>query len=633
MFSHSIIKTLKTVFSLGLFVIILIAILNLIAWQQQREQVNYIINDYFPSMNQALKLENDINVLINDINNFSQLKNYIIRQQNFKKINLKIENIENSLLPYLKDEVYFSLNNNLLNLRELIENINNYLIEENLIEQKRQELITKTQWLNDDFNNEMFLLIKDNHWQQTNLSNLKEDETHQLLKKLHLDLQEVYLLSKYKEQIKNEINLTLNEINTHNILNQYNSLINQVNIISPYYYTKDHRSNNILLQITESFISMATENNTLHQLIKRSISNSEYYKKIQTQKDNLSKNTQDRLSQILNNTKNRFNQLNTELYNKIEISGVIILILLISSLLALFSFNYFYLYKNLANRFRIIINTIEDLNMGKLDIKLNKIGNDEIGKIAHLLQTYVKLNYEKILIEKDLNQTQEELIQTAKLAVVGQTMTTLAHEINQPLNAISIYIFSLKKLLSSVGISQAKQYISKIESLTERINQLIQNLRHFTKKSEYIEFERNVNLHNVINDSWNLLYLKHEKLKAEISISGNAMISTNRILLEQIFINLMSNSFEACSNIRPIIYIEIKEEKDYFYIYFHDNGIGWKTSEKLLQPFYTTKLVGLGLGLTICQRIMRQFKGNLFIASTLTQNAMIVLQYPKGNLC
>ncbi|RYL76777.1 sensor histidine kinase, partial [Escherichia coli] len=59
------------------------------------------------------------------------------------------------------------------------------------------------------------------------------------------------------------------------------------------------------------------------------------------------------------------------------------------------------------------------------------------------------------VIEADLRATQDELIQTAKLAVVGQTMTTLAHEINQPLNALSMYLFTARRAIEQTQTEQA----------------------------------------------------------------------------------------------------------------------------------------------------------------------------------
>lgn len=87
-------------------------------------------------------------------------------------------------------------------------------------------------------------------------------------------------------------------------------------------------------------------------------------------------------------------------------------------------------------------------------------------------------------IESDLRATQDELIQTAKLAVVGQTMTTLAHEINQPLNALSMYLFTAGRAIEQGQPAQARSTLTKAEGLITRIDAIIRSLRQFARRAE-----------------------------------------------------------------------------------------------------------------------------------------------------
>src|SRR5699024_5025952 len=152
-------------------------------------------------------------------------------------------------------------------------------------------------------------------------------------------------------------------------------------------------------------------------------------------------------SDIFNKTRNNFNDINNDVKRSVKMIGISISSLIIVSILLIILFTYFYLQKNLNYRFNSLINSVELLNKGseELDIKLD--GKDEITEINFLLQKYTEILKDKNRISKNLQQTQNELIQAAKLAIVGKTMTTLAHEINQPLNVLSIYIFSLKKMV------------------------------------------------------------------------------------------------------------------------------------------------------------------------------------------
>lgn len=112
------------------------------------------------------------------------------------------------------------------------------------------------------------------------------------------------------------------------------------------------------------------------------------------------------------------------------------------------------------------------IGLGRTDSTIPVYGRDELGRIARLLRhTLGQLNMqrrqleqevaERKEIEADLRAMQDELIQTAKLAVVGQTMTTLAHEINQPLNALSMYLFTAGRAIEQGQSGQARNTLTK----------------------------------------------------------------------------------------------------------------------------------------------------------------------------
>ena len=134
-----------------------------------------------------------------------------------------------------------------------------------------------------------------------------------------------------------------------------------------------------------------------------------------------------------------------------------------TALLFVILVNYLYIRPRMIRRFRLLNDAVVKLSNGELDADIPVSGNDELGRIANMLrQTIEKINQqqrqlgqeicERIATEKNLRTTQSELIQTAKLAVVGQTMTTLAHEINQPLNALSMYLFSANRALEQQDV-------------------------------------------------------------------------------------------------------------------------------------------------------------------------------------
>ncbi|TNG94916.1 histidine kinase [Pasteurellaceae bacterium UScroc31] len=229
--------------------------------------------------------------------------------------------------------------------------------------------------------------------------------------------------------------------------------------------------------------------------------------------------------------------------------------------------------------------------------------------------------------------TQDELIQSAKLATVGKTMMILAHEINQPLNALSIYLFSIKKSLKKEsGLIRIKEQVEKIDQLVERINHIIKQLRQFTKRSNH-ELSP-TDLRSNIYSAWEILKLQYKVNSVHLMINGDSVVLANSIFIEQVFVNLFNNALEACRLITPYLQVDIERCDQITKVRLSDNGPGWNLSqaEYLMQPFMTTKKVGLGLGLSISQTIMQHCHGNLYIASTLDKHAQIILIFQNSEL-
>lgn len=275
---------------------------------------------------------------------------------------------------------------------------------------------------------------------------------------------------------------------------------------------------------------------------------------------------------------------------------------------------------------------MEQLNRGEYPAQIQLEGNDELAQISVLLQNHIRIVQERVKIAQELQQTQNELIQAGKLAIVGQTMTTIAHEINQPLNAISIYLYTLKKWVAQNDPQQAVVYIEKIAHLTERIGAIIKQLRVFARRGDAPLVAQPIPLAPALASVWQLLETRHQPLNATLQVSGDAVVEADQLLLEQLFSNILINALEAVEGIAPQIDVAIVAGESTVQVEIRDNGKGWPQADfaKLMQPFYTNKAVGLGLGLPLCQHIMTQFGGSLTLASTLDRHALIILEFRKS---
>lgn len=238
-------------------------------------------------------------------------------------------------------------------------------------------------------------------------------------------------------------------------------------------------------------------------------------------------------------------------------------------------------------------------------------------------------------IEGDLLETQDELIQAAKMAVVGQTMTSLAHELNQPLSAISTRIFSAKLALDHKKYENLPQNLTKIDDLVTRMSKLIINFRNFAKKQSATKPLSDVDVQDSIKQA---LTLVESRAKLQQTIMVNTIEQplfalADQVQLEQVLVNLLVNSCDAVAHCeqREIKITQLDSPANKIRLAVYDSGDGFDAAiiKKLFIPFTTTKDVGLGLGLSICGSIMTRLKGEIFLASSLSGGAMVVLELNK----
>lgn len=331
------------------------------------------------------------------------------------------------------------------------------------------------------------------------------------------------------------------------------------------------------------------------------------------------------------------------------ISGAIIVLAMFIAFALVIAVNFFYIRNRLLRRFQLLNQSVDLLTSGESNVKIKVYGNDELGRIARLLRTFIfeinkknnqlenrnrKLMDEindRIKIQNELINTQNELIQTAKLAVVGQTLTSISHEINQPLNAMGAYLFSAKKAVNLGDFPSAVDYLDKINNLIERTALIIKRLRQFSRKREGKLNE--VNLLDSINNAWGLLESQNKKFRNQlVKPLFLPTVMGEEVLMQQVFVNLFLNAIEAADSKQTIIKIEpFKQNEQELFLFVSDTGRGWPLSDNLLQPFSSSKSLNLGLGLSISQSIMKHCDGNLSIASTLDKHALIILSFKVTN--
>ncbi|UUM32694.1 ATP-binding protein [Vibrio japonicus] len=238
--------------------------------------------------------------------------------------------------------------------------------------------------------------------------------------------------------------------------------------------------------------------------------------------------------------------------------------------------------------------------------------------------------------ELHLKKTQGELIQAAKMAVVGQTMTSLAHELNQPLNAMSTYLYSAKLSCETGNVAAVTKSIDQVESLSLRMSKIISSLRSFAKKSDSEHSSTELLLKNLVEQAMTIVSTKAKRQMIEIDnqIDESIAVFGNGVAIEQVLINLMVNSCDAITEFnggeRKITIFPLYSTQTHHVVAIEDTGKGFDAHivEKLFTPFTTTKEVGLGLGLTISQSLMEKYAGHIYLASSTKKGALVILELP-----
>ncbi len=242
---------------------------------------------------------------------------------------------------------------------------------------------------------------------------------------------------------------------------------------------------------------------------------------------------------------------------------------------------------------------------------------------------------ERTRTEQQLRQTQNELVQAAKLAVLGQMSASISHELNNPLAAIRSFADNGRRFLAKQQGQRVDENLSRISELTERMAKISQQLKSFARKSDSSDQVRS-RLSPLVHSAIELLSVQLKTSQVDCRFTQPNMpiwVMVNPIQLEQVLINLVTNAEQALLQSQQSerqIEISIVEQHQQVAIHIDDNGpgISAETRDKLFEPFYTTKKNGLGLGLSISQQILRAMNGELLIDRSPLNGARFSILLP-----
>lgn len=242
---------------------------------------------------------------------------------------------------------------------------------------------------------------------------------------------------------------------------------------------------------------------------------------------------------------------------------------------------------------------------------------------------------------KELKETQEKLSQANKMAAIGQLAGGVAHELNNPMTAVSIYSDMLLNDLEEKEfdcaddetLAKFSYRMKTMKDAADRCKDITDNLLRFSRKSgeEFVS----IDINNVVDNTLSLLRKKLEDEDIDINIEIEddiPSIKGNSKQLQQVFTNIILNAEDAINEKGEINIRAKKDEENEIMIQFEDNGEGidQEDMDKIFEPFFTTKAPGegTGLGLSISYRIVKDHDGEIKVESEKGEGTIFRIELP-----
>ncbi len=260
---------------------------------------------------------------------------------------------------------------------------------------------------------------------------------------------------------------------------------------------------------------------------------------------------------------------------------------------------------------------------------------------SHLWQG--KLSRQNQILEatiEQLKETESQLVQSEKMASLGRLSAGIIHEINNPLNYAKTGLFTLRKQGQALPEEKREMFndvLKDIEEGVNRVKTIVSDLRTFTHPNP--RDMGDVDLRKLTESALRFMGPDFAtKINLEQTVPENVIVRGNVNKLLQVLINLLQNSFDSLQRKefpegRPTVRITTTEVDGKIQFSVRDNGLGIKPGvmDKIFEPFFTTKDVGegMGLGLSICYRVMEECGGRIFARSAPGEYCEFILEFPE----
>lgn len=285
-----------------------------------------------------------------------------------------------------------------------------------------------------------------------------------------------------------------------------------------------------------------------------------------------------------------------------------------------------FLAKSYTKPIEDVVRVAQSVAAGNLNHELNTDRKDEIGKLAQSFNFMVERLRERRGLEEKLRKAEH-------LAGIGQFATSIAHEIKNPLNFISLSIDLIREKYKPADNATQKNFESMILNIKNEIQRVSRFAESFLEYGRPLELNRRMtDMNRLLEDVISLVTAKAQMENIEIRKSGESLpeLFVDPEFIKTCLYNIILNAFQAMP-MGGTLSVTTRKQDSSFLVIIEDTGIGIPEDRisRVFDPFFTTKTSGLGLGLALTKRVIEEHKGKVEIKSVEGRGTTFTVTLPQ----